>query len=93
MVARVYRVVTKVAAERELPLAADKEPSIVLRGGSGRKNNRRNGIAKKVRWLVVMLDDRRDFKEYWRHRIGKARSLVKALRGVGNSRWGISPVR
>ena len=65
VVARVYWVVTQVAAERELPLAADKEQSIVLRGGSGRKNNRRNGIAKKVRWLVVILDDRRDFKEYW----------------------------
>ena len=89
---RVQRVVAEVAAEQELPLAADKEESMVLRGGCGRKKNRKNGIAEKVRWLGVFLDDRLDFKEHWRHRIGKARSLLGALGGVGNSKWGMSPV-
>ena len=37
LILRVQRVVAEVAAERRLPLAADKEESIVLRGGGGRK--------------------------------------------------------
>ena len=45
-----------------------------------------------MRWLGVILDDRLDFKEHWRHRIGKARSFLWALGGVGNSKWGMSPV-
>ena len=85
LVTRVQRVVAEVAAEQELPLAADKEESMVLRGGWGRKKTRKNGIVEKVRWLGVILDDRLDFKEHWRHRIGKARSLLGALGGVGNS--------
>ena len=92
-VARVRRVVTKVAAEHKLPLAADNEESMVLKGGCRRKKDRKNGIAEKVRRLGVILDDRIDFKEHWRHRIGKARSLLRALGGVGNSNWGMSPVR
>ena len=65
---------------------------MVWRGGCGRKKNRRNGIAEKVKWLGVVVDDRLDFKEHWRHRIGKARLLLRALGGVGNSKWGMSPV-
>ena len=91
-VARVQRMVTEVATERRLPLAADKEESMVLRGGCGRKKRRKNGLAERVKWLGVILDDRLDFREHWRHRIGKARSLLGALGGVGNSRWGMSPV-
>ena len=92
LVARVQRVVAEVAAEQRLPLAADKEESIVLRGGCGRKKRRKNGLAEKVKWLGVILDDRLDFKEHWRHRIGKAWSLLRALSGVGNSKWGMSPI-
>ena len=92
LVARVQRVVTEVAAEQELPLAAYNEESMVLSRGCGRKKNRKNGIAEKVRWLGVILDDRLDFKEHWRHWIGKARLLLGALGGVGNSNWGMSPV-
>ena len=55
------------AAEQRLPLAADKEELIVLRGDYGRKKKRRNGLAEKVKWLEVILDDRLDFKEHWRH--------------------------
>ena len=57
LVTRVQRVVAEVAAEQKLPLAADKEESMVLRGGWGRKKNRKNGIAEKVRWLGVILDE------------------------------------
>ena len=92
LIARVLRVVAEVAAEERLPLAADKKESMILRGGCGRKKWRRHALAEKVKWLVVILDDRLDFKEHWRHRIGKARSLLGALSGVGNSKWGMSPV-
>ena len=92
LVARVQQVVTEVAAEQRLPLAADNEESMVLRGGCGRKKRRKNGLVEKVKWLRVILDDRLDFKEHWRHWIGKARSLLGALGGVGNSNWGMSPV-
>ena len=92
LVTRVQRVVAEVVAEQELPLATDKEESLVLRESCGRKKNRKNGFAEKVKWLGVILDDRLDFKEHWRHRIGKARSLLGALGGVGNSKWGMSPV-
>ena len=92
LVARVQWVVTEVAAEQRLPLAAHKEESMVLRGGCGRKKRRKNGFAEKVKWLGVILDDRLDFREHWRHRIGKARSLLGAFSGVGNSRWGMSSV-
>ena len=92
LVARVQRVVTEVAAERRLPLAADKEESMVLRGGCGRKKRRKNGLAEREKWLGVILDDRLDFREHWRHRIGKACSLLGAVGGVDNSRWGMSPV-
>ena len=82
--------VTEVAAEPRLPLAADKEESVVLRGGCGRKKRRKSGLNEKVKWLGLILDDRLDFKEHWRHQIGKSRSLLGALGGVGNSRWGMS---
>ena len=84
--------VTEVAAGRGLPLAANKEESMVLRRGCGRKKRRKNGLAERVKWLGVILDDRLDFRENWRHRIGKTRSLLEALGGVGNSRWGMGPV-
>ena len=86
LIARVQGVVAEVAAEQGLPLAGDQEESMVLRGGCGRKKRRKNGLAEKVKWLGIILDDRLDFKEHWRHRIGKARSLLGALSGVGNSK-------
>ena len=51
LVARVQRVVPEVAAEQRLPLAADKEESMVLRGGCGRKKRRKDGLTEKVKWL------------------------------------------
>ena len=92
VVARAQRVVDEVAAEQRLPLATDKKKSMVLRGGCGRKKRRWNGLAERVKWLGVILDDRLDFKEHLRHRIGKVRLLLRALSGVGNSKWGMSPV-
>ena len=92
LLARVQRVVAEVAAEQRLHMAADKDKSMVLRGGSGWKKRRRNGLAERVKWLGVILDDSLYFKEHWLHRIGKARSLLGALSGVGSSKWGRSPV-
>ena len=79
LVTRVQRVVTEVVAEQTLPLAADKEESMVLRGGSGRKKRRKNGLTERVKWLGAIQDDRLDFKEHWRRRIGIARSFLGAL--------------
>ena len=86
------RMVAEVVAEQWLLLAANKEESMVLRGGFGRKKRRRNGLAEKVKWLGVILDNRLNFKEHWGHRIGKARLLLGALGGVGNLKWRMSPV-
>ena len=86
LVARVQWVVAEVATEQMLPVPGDKEQSMVVRGGCGRKKRRRNGLAEKVKWLGVILDDRLDFKKHWHHQIGKARSFLGALTGVGNSR-------
>ena len=85
-------VVAEVAVERRLPRAADKEELMVLRGGCKRKKRGRNGLTENVKWLGVILDDRLDLNEHWRHRIGKARSLLGALGVVGNSKWGMSQV-
>lgn len=85
LVGRVQRVVAEVAAEHQLPLAADKEELRALNGGCGRKK-RTGGDIKKVKWLGVIRDDCLDFQEQWRYQIGKARSLLGALVGVGNSR-------
>ena len=85
LVSRVQKVVAEVVAEQQLPLAADKQELLVLSGAGGSKK-RRNGLTEKVKSLGVILDDCLDFKEHWRHRIGKARSLLRALGGVGNSR-------
>lgn len=51
---------------------------MVLKGGCGRKK-RRSGVMEKVKWMWVILDNRLDFVEHWRYRIGKARSLLGAL--------------
>lgn len=85
LVRRVQRVGAEVAVEHRLPLVADKEESVVLEGGCGRKK-RRGGVVEKVKWLGVNLDDRTDFEEHWQYRIGKARSLLGTLVGVCNSR-------
>ena len=85
LVSRVQKVVAEVVAEQQLPLAPDKEELLVLSGTCGSKK-RRNGLTEKVKSLGVILDDCLYFKKHWRHRIGKARSLLGALGGVGNSR-------
>ena len=63
LVTRVQRGVTKVAGEYELPLAADKEESMVLGGDCRRKKRRGRGV-KKVKWLGVILYDCLDVKKY-----------------------------
>ena len=60
---RARRVVTEVAREHGWPLATDKEESMVLRGGDGRKN-RRNGLVEKMKWLGAILDERLEFAEH-----------------------------
>ena len=40
----------------------------------------------------MILDEDLDFGPHWEYRIGKARSLLGALEGVGSSKWGMSPL-
>ena len=87
---RVSVVLKEVAAEHGLPLAEDKEERLVLRCRTGRRGRR--GVAEKVKWLGVILDEDLDFGQHWEYRIGKARSLLGALDGVGSSKWGMSPL-
>src|SRR4029077_2185487 len=82
--------VKEVASEWGLPLVAGKEEGMVLRDVRGRRGRR--GAVEKVKWLGVILDNSLDFGPYWKHRIGKARSLLGAIGGLGTSRWGLSPV-
>ena len=46
------------------------------------------GVAEKVKLLCVILDDELEFGQHWEYQIQKARSLLRALDGVGSSRWG-----
>ena len=46
----------------------------------------RRGVLEKVKWLGVILDEDLDFGPYWKYKLGKARSLLGALHGVGTSR-------
>ena len=87
---RVSVVLKEVAAEHGLPLAEDKEERLVLRNKNGRRGRR--AVAEKVKWLGVILDEDLDFGPHWEYRIGKARSLLGALDGVGSSKWGMSPL-
>lgn len=91
LVVRVHKTVAQVAKKHGLLLAVDKEESMVLRGGEGRKTQR-SVMAEKVKWLCVILDEHLDFRQYWKYRIVKAQSLLEALGGVSNLRWGMNPV-
>ena len=71
LVVRVHKMVAQVARKHGLPLAVDKEESMVLRGGEGRKT-RRSGMAEKVKWRCVILDEHLDFRQYWKYRIVEA---------------------
>ena len=88
LLARADRVVKEVAAERGLPLEPEKEEKLVLRKGGRR--NKRNKEVERVKWLGVVLDEDLEFDMHWKGRIGKARSMLGALSGIGNSQWGVS---
>ena len=84
------RTIKEVAMERGVLLAEDKEECLILRDKKGRRGRR--GVVEKVKWLGVILDEELDFGPHWKYRLGKARSLFGALRGVGTSRWGMGPL-
>ena len=78
------------AEERALPLEETKEERLILKVGrkKGRENER-----KWIKWLGIILDDQLEFDIHWKARIEKARKMLGALNGIGNSQWGISPLR
>ena len=87
---RVLRTLKQVAREGGLPLAEHKEEDLILRERAGRRGRR--GVAEKVKWLGVILDEDLDFGQHWEYRIRKARSLLGALDGMGSSKCGMSPL-
>ena len=73
-----------------MPTAPDKHERLVIWSSEGRKK-RRGGETKWVKWLGIILDEDLSFDVHWQKRVEKARSLLGALKGVGNSEWGLSP--
>ena len=87
---RATTTIKEVAVARGVPLAEDKEERLILRDKKWRRSRR--GVVEKLKWLGVILDEELDFGPYWRYRLGKAKSLLGALRGVATSRWGMGPI-
>ena len=86
---RANRVLKEVAEERGLSLEESKEERLILK--VGRKKGR--GKERKcIKWLGIILDDQLEFDIHWKARIEKARKMLGALNGIGNSQWGISPL-
>ena len=83
-------VVGEVSNEWGMPTAPDKHERLVVQGGEGRKRKRRREV-KWVKWLGIMLDEDLSFDTHWQKRVEKARSLLGALKPIGNSEWGLSP--
>ena len=88
LLTRANKVVKEVAVERGLPLEPEKEEKLVLRKGGRR--NKRNREVERVKWLGVVLNEDLEFDIHWKGRVAKARSMLGALNGIGNSQWGVS---
>ena len=89
-VERVDKVMAEVFEEWGMPTASDKYERLVERGGKGRKR-KRNKEVNWVKWLGIILDEDLTFDTHWQRGIEKAQKLLGALKGVGNSEWGLSP--
>ena len=84
--------INRVAAKWNLPLEKEKHEEIVFNPGgrgSGRKNKRAE--TERVKWLGIIIDENLEFDHHWKSMIEKARQLQRALSGIGNSQWRISP--
>ena len=90
LLARADQVLKEVGLEKGLPLEGSKEEKLILRKG-GRKKRRRNKEIERVKWLGVILDEDLEFNIHWNGRVAMAKKMLGALKGVGNSQWGISP--
>ena len=89
LIHRANKVLKEVAEGRRLPLEETKEERLILK--VGRKTGR--GKERKwIEWLGIFLEDQLEFDIHWKARIEKARKMLGALNGIGNSQWGISPV-
>ena len=89
-VVRVDEVMGEVSKEWGMPTAPDKHERLVIRRDEGRKKRKR-GEMKSVKWVGIILDEDLSFDNHWQKRVDKARNLLGALKGVGNSEWDLSP--
>ena len=88
----VYVVVNRVVTKWNLPLEKEKHEKIVFNpGGRGYGRKKKRAKMERFKWLGVIIDENLEFDHHWKSRIEKARKLIGALRGNGNSQWAISP--
>lgn len=83
-------VLKEVAVDRGLPLVEDKEKRLINRNSWGKRGLQ--GMAEKVKWLGVILNQDLDFRPHLKYRIPKARGLLRARDGVGSNRLQICPL-
>ena len=70
----------------------EKHEDIVFHlGGRGSRRKKTRAEIERVKWLGIIIDENLKFDHHWKSRIEKARKLLGALIGIGNSQWGISP--
>ena len=80
-------IINRVTDKHNLPLEKSKHEWLVLR----KKRRRKNNEVKMIKWLGIIMDEGLTFREHWRARIQKARSILGRCKGIGNPQWGISP--
>ena len=79
-------VVNGVAAKWNLPLEKEKHEEIVFNpGGRGSGRKKKRAETEKVKWLGIIIHENLKFDHQWKSRIEKARKLLGALSGFGNS--------
>lgn len=89
LIERANKVLREVAEEMGLPLEETKEERLIMKV---RRKKRRENESKWGKWLGIILDHQLEFDIHWKGRIEKARKMLGALNGIGNSQWGICPL-
>ena len=88
-VERVDEGMGEVSRECAMLTAPDKHERLVVEEGEGRKKKSRKDV-KWVKWLGIIMDEDLSFDTHLQKWVEKARNLLGALKGIGNSEWGLS---